>query len=274
MKLIAIDLDNTLLNQEKTISTYTAKVIKKIASQGHIITLATGRAFELTKPFASMLDISHPLILNNGALIKDVAGNITSESSVTEEAIHEMLHYADQYNLGYTFYAEDGFHTNDHKRMKYYDAWNKDYPEARIDIHYYDSIKPLLKRKAYKLLIIDNDKHRFDKAYGIYRRQPFANVTKSQTAFLDVLPKNTSKATALQKLAEQFKINQEDIIAFGDNDNDVEMLAYAGLGIAMPNATEPAKAAADQIAKASYKEDGVAKTLENLLIKSDDFAAK
>ncbi len=267
MKLIALDLDNTLLKQDKSISAYSMQVIEQLRDEGHIVTLATGRAYELTKPYAEQLAIKEPLILNNGALIRDTKGEIYKESKVCFEAIDLMLHYADKHDLGYTFYAPDGFHTNDLKRIKFYEAWNASHPTSIIDIHYHETIKPLLKKDAYKLLIIDNDKTRFNKAYGKYRNQSFAHITKSQTAFLDVLPQNTSKASALKTLAEQLNIPKQDIIAFGDNDNDVEMLSYAHLSFAMPNATTAAKTAANQLAAATCEEDGVAKTLDNLLLK-------
>ncbi len=262
IRLVVLDLDNTTLTNDKSLSEATLKQVRKLSDQGVLFTLATGRAFELTRPYADALGITLPLIVNNGALIKTPEGRITMKSTLERSAKRDLLRHARAYDLGYTYYTENGFYSNDTERLDVYERWNETHLDSRIVIHKRDNTDELIDIDAYKLLILDQNEERFIKNYRKHEQRDDATVTRSQSYFLDVLPPNTSKATALARLIEDLGLMPEQVLAFGDNDNDAEMLKYAGIGVAMPHGSDRAKAAADTIALADNDADGVARTLK------------
>ncbi len=265
IQLVVLDLDNTTLTADKRITERTVQTVRNLANRGVLFSVATGRAFELTLPYANTLGVTIPFITNNGALIKDKDGTIHHRRTLTTTAKRDMLSHARKHGLGFTTYTEDGFYTNDTERIHVYREWNKAHPESPVRIHEHENTATLIGIEAYKLLMLDDDCERFMRSYRQHEQRHDAVVIRSQDAFLDVLPPATSKASALNVLLKQLDIDPQHVLAFGDNDNDAAMLEYVGRGVAMPNGSDRAKTAADDIAEADNESDGVARTLETLM---------
>jgi Cof subfamily protein (haloacid dehalogenase superfamily) len=267
IKCIVFDLDHTLLNDDKVITPFTLKMITKLKEMGILVTLASGRAEPLMLPYVSALDITLPVIANNGALIKNFSTKeVLHEAMLNEEAQSEILQDAIDNNLAYIFYSDNIFYVNSEERVAFYKKWNQMYPEAFINIKITNDFDYLSQKKSYKLLLIIEDEVTFDHYYKKYINHPDAYVTRSQDTFLDVLPKNSNKGNAVRMLANHLNIGLDEILAFGDNDNDAKMLNSVGLSIAMPNGSKKAMESATFLAPFTNQEEGVAKALE-LLIK-------
>ena len=266
IKLIVLDLDGTLLSDQKVLSDESVRAIKLAQEKGFLVTIATGRAYELTKPYAERLNITMPLILDNGALIKDpVSKTILFRNTLEPDTIEYFVNYANDNQLGYTFYAEDGFYIKDPERLDFYQKWNQEHPDSLIELHTEFNEESLKERPFYKMLLMIPDYQLMTKTYSMFKDNPKFHITKSLSEFFDVLPHHTTKGTALHFLMERYQLKPEQVLVFGDNTNDLEIFKTAMHSVAMPNATEDLKKVAKSIALADNNNHGVAKTLEYFL---------
>lgn len=263
IKWIVCDMDNTLLTSDKTLTDQTRAVLAAFQAKGVAIGLATGRAYELAKPYAQALDITLPLIVNNGALIKTVQGDIVKAHHLSPETYRPFMHYANTHGYPVTFYGEEGFYSDDPERLAFYEAWNQQHPHAAVKVH---PLKALNNNtQVYKMLMVIDAPSAMNETLKKYRNHPKVHITRSQHNFFDVLPHATSKGDALEVLLDKYNVLPGEIIVFGDEDNDVEMLAKSPYSYAMPNGSKRAKAAARHIALANHDAEGVAKTLHTWL---------
>jgi Cof subfamily protein (haloacid dehalogenase superfamily) len=229
-----------------------------------MVTVATGRAYELTKPYTDMAKITMPVILNNGALIKDMnSGSIHLANTLTKATKQKILDYTQQENLHFTFYAEGALYTNDQERIDFYEAFEKDF---NMDLNIVKTMDAdqFMSTDVYKFLNIERDPKVFAARYQTFKETFDAHITQSQAEFLDILPVGTHKGNAIRWLKEHYNLTTDNILVFGDNDNDVEMFKEAGISVAMPNGSEKAKASATMIARDTNDNDGVSKTLDYL----------
>lgn len=259
IKWIVCDMDNTLLTTEKELTAHTRAVFAAFQAQGVAITLATGRAYELAKPYAKALKVTLPLIVNNGALIKTVQGDIVSAHRLLPDTFMPFMNYATSHGYPVTFYAEDGFYSEDPERLSFYEDWNRRHPNAMVYVQPLSALNH--STHVYKMLMVIDDASAMSRALHTFRNQPNCHITRSQQNFFDILPNKTNKGDALGFLLNKYNVLPEEVIVFGDEDNDVEMLAKSPHSYAMPNASKRAKAAARHIALASHDAEGVAKTL-------------
>ena len=267
IKLIYIDLDGTLLNDDKILTQKTKDTIKEVMSKGYHVGIATGRAYELAKPFAEELNIKMPLILNNGSLIKDpVTNKILYQKHLDNQALKPFLDYANKHNIGASFYAEDAFYTNDPLRIDYYKRWNLDYPQSTLPIIEKLDENIIKDHPFYKLLLVIHDEAQMLDAFKYFSETETFNITQSLDIFFDVLPKDTSKGSALKFILDRFDIKKEHVLVFGDQLNDVEMFQEALHSVAMPDSPKRLKEFAKRIALDDHNHDGVAKTLEQFLV--------
>lgn len=266
IKLIVLDLDGTLITDQKELTQQTIDIIREAQEKRILVTIATGRAFELTKPYAEKLNIKIPLILNNGALIKHRnPESIITKHTLDDKTVDYFIDYANQHQLGYTFYAEDGFYTNDPNRTAFYTTWNESHPDAQIKLIQDPTKEDLFTRSLYKMLIVIPDEDMMSQTYTRFKDHPDFHVTQSLNEFFDVLPKGINKGTALKQLMESYHLKPENVLVFGDNTNDLEIFKVAMHTVAMPNASEDLKAIAKTIALDDNNNDGVAKTLKRFL---------
>lgn len=260
-KLIAMDLDDTLLRNDRTISERTKQIIKKCREKGVLVTLATGRMYCASLPYAIDLEIDIPLITYQGALLKSTDGR-------------ELFHRPIEYNLAkdlLSFFKIRGVHTNIYIDDKLYmfeaTSWGKNYAQV-INTPYQilESPKALYKEPT-KIILIDNEENLaplYSKLMDKYADNIY--LTQSKSTFLEISNPRATKGTALKELAQMFNISREEIIAFGDGLNDLDMIEYAGCGVAVGNARAQLREAADIIANTNDN-DGVAEILEKLVLK-------
>lgn len=262
IKLAVSDIDGTLVNEDKKVTPLTREAIKTFQERGGSFTLATGRIEKSAIPYCRDLNIRVPVILYNGARIVDpLTGEVLWEKSLQKEDFNKALVLRSQYPFDYLIYSDgEAFVFERSDAVKLFESG--DGYECTI-IKDPDMFK---ERDVTKILMIGDNSFfsGFREDFNGIRENPAALV-QSESNYLEILPEGVNKGRALDKLQEILGLNKENIICFGDNMNDIEMLQNAGTGIAMENARSEVKEAADQLTS-SHNDDGVGCFLNNLYL--------
>ncbi|MGI6366457.1 MAG: Cof-type HAD-IIB family hydrolase [Bacillota bacterium] len=259
--LLALDLDGTLLTSKLEISPLTRKRLKEFQDRGHLVTFATGRPYRGALRFAVELDLKLPLILNNGALVADAEGNEHSVYPVDPQVGVELLAYCRTHGLPCSFYIGNDIYMLMPNPLAEELHRSHDHTVPQLA----ENPEELLPRGVINYAII-MEPHQIDLAYPQLKAR-FADsleIARSGSRFIDIFQAGVSKGRALRDLGASLGIEKKNIIAAGDNHNDLEMLKAAGLGVAMAGADELVKSAADYVT-AGNDQDGIAALLEAIL---------
>lgn len=247
-KIVVLDLDGTLLNSNKEISKYTCEVIKKIKDNNKIV-LASARGFFRIKPYLEELELfsnDNYTIAFNGSLV------LTNEEEtiVDNEIDLDNKYYLDNFINNYK--NIDWFYYTYNDRINY-----KDIPDINSFIK---------NNKIYKVVccasidIINEIRCNISN----HIRELF-EISSSEQNRIEFVKKGSNKVKSIQILLDKLNKNRDDLIAIGDGENDIDMIKYAKIGIAMDNAPDSVKKSAD-IVTDSNDNDGVGKILEKLII--------
>lgn len=264
--LIVLDLDGTLLTDDKIITEKTAQSLIKAKQQGHHVMFATGRAYRATAQYYKQLELATPIINFNGAFVHHPTNRSwkTIHETLSLDIVKEMMDSMQQFlwdNIVAEVSDDVYIHHPDDKLIAAYSLGNPHITTGEI--------QKLLKDNPTSLLIntdISNaaaiQKH-LTEVHGelVGHRlwdSPWGNV-------IEVFRSGLSKASGLAHVAKWMDIPRDRIIAFGDENNDLEMIDYAGVGVAMANSIDALKLIADEIAPASNNEDGIAQVLNERL---------
>jgi len=262
IKLLAAALDGTLVADLHTISPRTRAAIKTVAERGVIVTLATGREYEITHRFANMLGLTGPIICFQGAVIQDAqTGRLISTQTLPLTQTHQLVDLARSMNLALSLHYNGHAHTEHPSSQSL--AFFNNIGTAMTKV---DDLKQADSREPVKAMIV----HPAPEGETILNELQ-ANLNDSMKVFrsLDVLievtPHGVSKGHALATLAAYYSIAQSEVMAIGDHDNDVDMIAWAGIGVAMGDASPNAKAVANHVAP-TLAEDGAAWAIEHFIL--------
>lgn len=288
-KLIAIDLDGTLLNEYSMIPEATVQVLRQAKEKGVEIVLASGRPANSIITFARNLGIDNYLIAGNGSLLYDIQNNENIfDAFFDKEHALEIANICEENSVYYNAYTEREIIASSLKyNVLVYEKENLNKPEGqRTHINIVPNIRDYIAQsdcnEYLKMTICDESKIVFDnilrkleKVQDIEILKPewmskkyFKHGTSEfslQYYFSEITKKDINKWVALEKLAEKLDIKKEEIIAIGDNVNDEVMIRNAGLGIAMGNATNEIKNIADYTTD-SYTDEGVRKAIEKFIL--------
>lgn len=260
-RLLALDLDDTLLNEEFHISRENKEAIRCAARHGVLVTLATGRMFRSAVPYARELGIDLPLITYHGALIRTASGEETLYHQPVPLALaKQVAATATGHGFHVNAYINDElFVAEENKFSRYYQNIAKVKVTAVGDLASFLDVPPT------KLTVINRD-GRMDIIKDILLNEYGENlsITISRPHFLEITDRLATKGQALKFLAERHGIPREEVAAVGDSFNDIDMLLYAGYGVAVANAREEAKAVAD-IITAANTDHGVAVFIRDYL---------
>lgn len=266
IKLIVFDMDGTLLKHDKTVSSETIKTINQLKSMGIKLTIASGRAEPLIFPYALMLEIKEYVLINNGTTIKNLHENYVLINHTIDEASYtHVMDTVIKENIAFTVNSEGIFYTNSLARKAFYDRWNQDHYDSLIHYKFITDLKDVQSLKAEKILLIIDDTAAIERYENRFKAYSNIHITKSQNNFLDIMPKGVNKGSALKLIATHYGLDMDEIMVFGDHDNDAEMLKAAGISIAMPNGSVNAQKVANVIALDTNDHDGVRKTLEHFI---------
>jgi len=262
-KMIAIDVDDTLLNDEMQISEGTKIALAAARDQGVLVTLATGRMFASAQKIAKQLGFNVPIITYQGSLVKNLFDEkVFYERSVPVEAAQFLYDYAEKNQLHLQVYHEDKLYVKeDNQKIKDYAAM------SNIPYYIAEDFEAFLLKPLTKMLYID-DPDKLDAIAIDLQKQigAIVHITKSKANFLEFIHPEGTKGHAVKSLATQYGYDISEVIAIGDSWNDHEMLEVAGLGVAMSNAVEPLKKIADYITL-SNNEDGVKHVIDKFILK-------
>ena len=252
IRLIATDLDGTLLNNEHKISDYNKKVISAVNEKGIKVILSTGRPTSAATKFLDDLNIETDMISFNGAMITDRNGNILYENNLESSIGKELIEIAKKYKIYYQGFLGERWNLSDAK-SKWLDFYIS---IAKINNYIvgFDNIKDFSfskfmfigENEILKEIAEELDKKLKDKVYYAF----------SRPVYLEVHSPKVSKANALCFLLNKYDIKKENVMAFGDNNNDIEMLEIAGISVAVDNAENALKEKAKYITKSNI-ENGV-----------------
>ncbi|WP_165007163.1 MULTISPECIES: Cof-type HAD-IIB family hydrolase [unclassified Enterococcus] len=264
-KLIAIDLDGTTLNQDSMITAKTEETLKKAINAGHYVSIATGRPFRMSYQFYQQLQLKTPMVNFNGALVhipnQRWAGE--KETSINRDIAFEILAQKKQLNLN--FIAAENRETFFIDSLDFFDE--KIFASTRPGQKNILSPKNLTTDPTS--LLVRTEK-RFAEQVSTELTRQFGDYVDVRTwggpmAILEIVSKGIEKAKGVHQIANYLEIEQKDVVAFGDEHNDLELLEYAGWGVAMANGTEQLKGVANDITEQTNQEDGLAAYLEKLL---------
>lgn len=262
--LIASDVDGTLLDDAENVTTRTRAAVTAAVDAGAQFVLATGRPPRWVAPVVDALGFAPMAVCANGAVIYDPSiDRIVSARTLSTEQLGELAEIATRVIPGAGLAVERvGRSAHDAATPQfvsspgYEHAWlNPDNTEV--------SVEDLLSAPAIKLLIRKAGARSGDMSAELVKhigRQ--GDITYStNSGLIEVVPLGVSKATGVEELARPLGITADEVVAFGDMPNDVPMLAWAGIGVAMGNSHPEAVAAADEVTATNH-DDGVARVLE------------
>ena len=257
--LIALDLDHTLLQDDGTISPYTKAVLTRCKNAGIAITLATGRMYCSALPFAQQLQLDIPLITYQGALVKYVDGRTISHYPLANDLARDVIACLQAMHMPINLYERD---------QLYLTHFNE------LTLRYAENIKvkPLpwpddLSHTNPTKLVVLAEPEAIQTSMMILTEQfgSQINLTRSSETFLEISHPLATKGTALNQMIQRLGITKEQVIAIGDNYNDMDMIEWAGCGVAMGNAIPPLKPLADFVTE-DNNHDGVGKALARLVL--------
>lgn len=257
-KLIALDLDGTLKNSHNEITKKTRDALIEVQKQGIKIVLASGRPTPGLRHEAKELELEKYggyILSFNGAQVTNVkTGETIYEQTLTIEEAKKAYDRSQEFHLACMTYKDDVILTEDIDdeyvcvEAKINDI-QKQHVSSFVDCLSDPIHKVLLTGKPdYMASIEEEFKQPFGDSLSIYRSAPF---------FIEVMAQGIDKAASLDRLAQSLGIQQSEVMAFGDGYNDLSMIEYAGLGVAMANAVDGVKERANVITK-SNDEDGIA----------------
>ena len=266
IRLIATDLDGTLLDSQSELSERTVRAVSQTMEAGAKFVLASGRMSESTGAFARQLSTNAPIIAFNGAVAVDWrTGDTLFRRAISAESARRVARMAEELGIFIQYFPERGFFYE--KRVP---EVCDDY-EGRIRMRGVELLKPLsgwIEKPAMKLLSLGENAKLIMLRDEILAEFPEISAMLSHPTYLEIVSAGVDKGAALRSVAECFGIPREEVAAFGDADNDVQMLQYAGRGYAMESGDANVVAGAEFVAP-SNDSDGVARVLEELLAQNE-----
>lgn len=283
-KLIAVDLDGTLLNSYGEVTENTKQVIKKIQNQGIELIIASGRPMDSIKTIAKAINSNHYFIAGNGAIIYDIQNQKTMyENVIQRNKLLEISKICQENNITYNIYTERTVIAENLKYnvLYYYKENLKKGENEKTNIKLVDNLYKYIQEtedlKCIKITVCDSSKSVFNSI--IKKLKDIQNIDVMDVShmsrklirqgteevpieyfYTEISAINVDKWEALKYLAEKMQVKQEEIIAIGDNINDKKMIQNAGLGICMGQSAEHMKEVADYVTEDNNNE-GVAKVL-------------
>ena len=290
-KLVAVDLDGTLLNSYGEVTEYTKEVIKKVQQKGLKFIIASGRPMDSIKSISKDIGADKYFIAGNGAIIYDTQKQkIIYEKYIPKQKVLEIAKICEQNNIFYNIYTEKNVITQYLKyNVLYYFKENlKKEPDKKTNImvvnNMYEFIKNSEEMKCIKITICDESKIIFNSIIKKLKnikdievldvlhmsRKLIKQGTEDvaiEYFFTEITSSEVDKINAIKNLIKILGIDIKEVIAIGDNINDKKMIEEAGLGICMGQASEKIKEVS-KIVTEDNNNDGVAKALEEVIAKN------
>ncbi len=264
IRLIVLDMDGSLIGPDLVVSPRLRRAIAAAQARGIAITLATGRMFDFVRPFARDLNITIPFISYQGGLIQAADGPPIYRAAMDRALMREVLELSKRCGWRLVLYADEEVYLTERDRPESFYRYMLGERLVWVD----DLAEVIERHEPLKFIIFVEP----DEAAGVEARlrEHFAgrmSIVRSHEMIVEGNPPGAAKIDALKRLAAHLGISQAEVMVVGDQDNDAEMIAWAGVGVAMGNASPAAKAVADWIAP-PLEEDGAAVAIEHFALSS------
>ncbi len=261
IRLIACDLDGTLMGEDRRISPAVRRAIAEAQARGIAVTLATGRMFAATVPFARELGITAPLICYQGGWIQALEDlQPRFRRTLAHPIARRVLEGGQARDWHPVLYADGRIFLRElREKPAFYDALLGE------DWEIVDAWEAVLRRHQVDKVLFVAEEGAIPAMEAQLRRWvgEAATIVRSHARFVEVIPAGVDKGRGLAWLAAELGFAREEVMALGDRENDMPMLRWAGLGVAMGNAPAPVRAAADWVAP-PLSADGAAVAIRRL----------
>lgn len=274
-RLIALDLDGTLLNAQGEVSAADAGALRVFAEAGGIVVLASGRMTANIRPFYPAMGIDGPTIAYNGALTREPAGEggaVILETPLPARYADELIAYTEREHFHLNYYLDEKLYAREDPSLRRFaDLYST---QTGAVFHFLPDLQRFHGGEPTKLIIVTDpttpgapDPRHRDELYAVWKRQWGEEVTVMRTnpEYLEFYHCEAGKGRALLAVADRYGIDHSLTLAFGDNFNDVSMLQAAACGVAVANANAEAKAVADWVSPLTNNEDAVADAMARLV---------
>lgn len=263
-KMIVVDMDDTLLMDDHTISEENREMIFKAQEMGVYVVLASGRPTSAMIAYAKELKMDHYnsyMISFNGSTVTDLKEDkILFEHALTKEQIHSLYDFSQQNNTHIITYLGEQIISERHS--EYIDIEST---ITGLELLIVPSFKDAVTTSAVKCLLLEEPSYLKSVEPVLKEAMPDLSVCMSKPFFLEAAPNGIDKGAAIQVLAERLNINQSEIIAVGNAGNDLTMVQYAGLGVWVDNVDPELREFGDVIV-ASNNDHGVAEVIKRYIL--------
>ena len=272
-KLVCIDMDGTLLNSKHKVSNDSKEALLKAHNMGVKIVVSTGRMYSDAEYFSNLIGVEAPVIASNGAFIKEKNESEAIYKNILEEKLFmELLNIFIEYKVYPTFYTPEKAYCGS-LVMKFF----VEYIKLRGIMSHSTKIKHIKTMKQWdkvfkfeknnivKCEVMHKDQERLRKVRTEIQKIKGIEIVSSSKHNIEITSKGVSKGRAVEKLAAYYNIKKDDIIAIGDSENDLSMIEFAGMGIAMGNAIDRVKQKSNFITDTNDNE-GVAKAINKFIL--------
>ena len=287
-KLVAIDLDGTMLNKYGIITENTKNVIKKVQEKGVEVIIASGRPINSVKNFSKEINSQKYFISGNGAITYDIKNDkILYENILNKNKVLQVIKICEENSIYYNVYTENGIIAKNlnYNTLYYYKENINKLEENKTHINIVENIYDYIENrneKILKIMICDGSKTIFNSIMKKIREitdieildvsHMSRKIIKQGTEeialeyfYTEISAKDVDKWNALEKLIELMNITKEEVVTIGDNANDIKMLKNAGFGVAMGESAPYVKECANEVTT-SNDNDGVAVILEKMFL--------
>ena len=289
IKLIASDMDGTLLNHNHKIPKENVKLINFAKNQGIEFVVATGRAYYEALPALNEENINCDVISFNGGIVYDKNGNIISITPMIPKDLYYTIEILKSFDISYQLYTKNTIYTrsietdiNAYIDLIRSNGYEPDVEHLRaeaqqkLDLGYItevDNIELYLNEEEnppIKIIAISNDISKLENATKLLSENTNISVTSSGANNIEIMHKNATKGEALKEIAKIYGINLENAVAIGDNLNDQAMLDIVGYSVAMKNGNTILKEQAKYVTEKTNSEGGVADTIFKLIEQNNE----
>ncbi|ADQ80243.1 Cof-like hydrolase [Paludibacter propionicigenes WB4] len=264
-KMLVLDLDDTLLRDDHSISSRNKKLLTEAQEKGVKVVLASGRPTQAMLQYAEELQLASfdsYLISFNGAVVTSMKNNeILFQKNLTRDEIHSLYDFSITNNVHIITYSNKGIVSET----------DSEYIDVELNLtgiphHKVPSFKSEITGSAVKCILLEDPSFLRQVEKKLKAERTDLSVARSKPFFLEVMPHGIDKAASIDFLAKKLDIEQHEVIAVGNAGNDLSMIQYAGLGVWVDNVTPELRHEADVIV-ASNNNDGVAEVVERFILK-------
>lgn len=267
-KLIATDLDGTLVTDDKNLTDRTIENIKKALKKNVKIMISSARAFYRLERYIDELDLrkenQYTICFNGAMIVENITGKILYSKNLDKREVNELIILGKKLNIPIMIYSKNAHHA---EKIPEIIKKNKNSKGMNIKIENFNEIDfDKEENYIYKIVFMDKPEKIIEARKNIPKEIiKKYEVTSSVPEYIEFVKKGIKKSVAIKFIMDKFKIKQEEVIAIGDGENDIEMLKFAGLGVAMDNANNYVKENADYITT-SNNDDGVGKVIKRFIL--------